>query len=187
MMDTVHVINLPKREDRLLSFCNQMRIIAAPFQIWSGIEGNLTPAQNINIAHKQVIKYAKENNLPRCIVSEDDCVFTHPDSYKYFLSQIPDSYDLFFGMLYAAEIKDNKVLNGFSGLTLYCVSERFYDYFLSTPDNVHLDRNLGMVCHEKEYYVCAPYICKQSGGYSDNMREHMNYRVYEEKMTFYNG
>lgn len=184
-MDIVHIINLPKRTDRLLSVVNQSRWQGFPIKIWNGIEDKLTQAENINMAHKQIVRWAKENKLPRIIIAEDDIVFTGQNGFNYFISKIPKSFDLFLSMVYSAEVVDNKILNGFSGLTMYVVHERFYDFFLSIPDHVHIDRWLGQSAHEKEYYVCHPYPCKQTGGYSDNLRKEMNYDVFEEKMIFY--
>lgn len=186
-MDIINVINLWKREDRLVSFCNQMRIQNAAFRIWNGVEGNLTPAQNINCAHKSIVRWAKENNLKRVVICEDDILFSHENSYKYFLSQVPPIFDLYFSMLYAAEVRENKIMNGFSGLTMYMVHNRFYDFFLSIPDTQHMDRALGAHSHEKEFYVCSPYIAKQAPGYSNNMMKHQNYDEFEKHMTFYTG
>lgn len=184
-MEIVHIINLITRQDRLISVVNQSRWQKFPVMVWTGIEGNLTQAQNINEAHKQIVRWAKEKKMPRVIIAEDDIMFTGPTGFKYFLSQIPESYDLFLSMIYAGEVVENKMLNGFSGLTMYVVHERFYDFFLSIPDNVHIDRWLGQFAFEKEYFVCHPYVCKQTGGYSDNLRKDMNYQLFEEKMTFY--
>jgi len=186
-MDVINVINIATRQDRILSVCNEMRIQQAPFRIWNGVTDKLTTAQNINAAHKQIVSWAKENNIERVVIAEDDILFSHHKSYQYFLSNIPGNYDLFMGMIYAGEIQDNKIVNGFSGLTLYCVNSRFYDKFLAIQNDLHLDRALGMTAHENEYYVCPKFICKQSGSYSDNMRKSMDYSQFEKNMIFFDG
>lgn len=184
-MEIVHCINLWKREDRLLSIAKQAKEQGFALLVWEGIETEKTPAQNINKAHKRIVQWAKDNKQKRVCICEDDCIFSSPNAFKYFISQIPESYDLFFTMLYSAQITDNRLMNGFSGLTCYMVHERFYDFFLSLPDHVHIDRWLGTFCHEKEYYVVEPYVAKQMGGFSDNLQRNMMYTVFEEKMVFY--
>lgn len=186
-MDVINVINLFHREERLISFCNQMRIQKTAFRIWNGIESFHTSAENVSAAHKQIIRWAKEKNMSRVCVFEDDAIFSHEKSYEYFLSQVPEVYDIFFCMLYNGEIKEGKVLNGFSGMTGYIVHEKAYDYFLSIPDTQHIDRGLGERCFEKEFYVCLPYIARQSGGYSSNLKMQMNYQEIEKNMTFFEG
>jgi hypothetical protein len=186
-MDIINTINLFSREDRLLGFCNEAKAQGFGFKLWEGVQGNLTPAQNINESHRRIIQDAKDNGYEKCFVCEDDCRFSSPSAWKYYLSQMPDSWDLYFSMLYSGEIKDNRIINGFSGMTLYCCHSRFYDFFLSMPPHVHCDRWLGMAAHEKEYYVCNPFVARQCGGMSNNMNQVMNYSVFEEQMDFYNG
>lgn len=186
-MDIINTINLPFREDRLFSFCNQMRIQKAAFRIWNGVEGNLQPARNILMAHKAIIQWAKDNNLERVVVAEDDIIFSHPDSYKYFIENVPEIYDIYFGMIYAGEIQENKIINGFSGMTLYVCNKNSYSFFLSIPDNLNIDRGLGQFCHEKEFMVCNPYVCFQSGGMSNRTFQNENYYEFEKNMVFYNG
>lgn len=184
MIDILNIINLPEREDRLASAVNQCRWQKVPFRIWDGITQHLRNSENISEAHKQIIRYAKEEGLPRCIIAEDDIIFTSENSWKYFLENIPNDYDIFLSMLYAGQIENNRVINGFSGMTLYCVHERFYDFFLSISNDLHIDRGLGMYAFEKKYMVCNPYVARQSGGFSNNMGKVMTYEVQEKSMTF---
>lgn len=186
-MDVINVINIATRQDRLLSVCNEMRIQQAPFRIWDGVTDKLTTAQNINSAHKQIVRWAKENDLNRVVIAEDDILFSHPESYQYFLSNMPGEFDLFMGMIYAGEIQEGKIVNGFSGMTIYCCHKDFYDFFLSMDDSLHIDRALGRFAFEMQYYVCNPFIAKQSGSYSDNMRKSMDYSEYEKNMVFFDG
>ena len=61
---------------------------------------------------------------------------------------------------------------------------RIYDFFLSMPEDRHLDRWLGQFAFEKEYFICKPFVTKQMGGYSDNMMKHQNYQVQESQFEF---
>lgn len=183
----INCINIYSREDRLLGFCNEAKVQGFGFKLWEGVQSHLTPAQNINESHRRIVQDAKDNNYEMCFIAEDDCRMSAPGAWKYYLSQMPKTFDLYFSMLYSAEIKENRIVNGFSGMTLYCVHNRFYDFYLSAPPNVHIDRWLGIFAHEKEYYVCSPYIARQCGGFSDNLKMNQNYYEYEKDMIFYNG
>lgn len=184
--DIVNIIHLPHREDRL----NNLKAEAKSqkdfnYQLWEGVIST-TPAKGINQSHCNIVRWAKENSLPYVIIAEDDLVFSCPDSWQYFLSKLPppNQYDLFLGMVYSADIEDGKITNGFSGLTMYSVPAHFFDFFLSIPDHVHLDRHLGMTAFEHRYLVCEPMVCLQTGGYTDNLKREMHYKPYLDDKEF---
>lgn len=184
MIDIVHTINLNKREDRLLSICKQAKQQGFALKIWDGVEGDI-PFKNINKAFKRVVQYAKDHNLPKIIIAEDDCVFHSFQSFDYFIKNIPEKFDLFLGMVYSAQVDDNhRILNGYSGNTLVCLHNSFYDFFLSAPNDVHMDRWCGQYAFEKLYYVCHPFVCKQLNGYSDNRRMNSTYDALLEGKEF---
>lgn len=188
-MPLVHCINLPHRTDRRISAEKQAAEQGFKINFWDGITISQTqPYTNISRAHKQIVRQAKATNMKSVIIMEDDCLFTHPNSFKYFISQIPANYDLFMGLIYAGHIENNRVLNGFSGgLTLYSIQNHFYDIFLSADENDHIDRWCGKIAHLQNYIVCHPYVVTQSGGYSDNLRRQMTYDNYLIGKEIYKG
>ena len=156
------------------------------YVIHPGIYNPDNPKKVIHEGHRKIVQLAKDNEQDFCIICEDDIKFTCANSWKYFLSQIPESFDLFFGLIYQGEIKDNRVLNGFSGgMTLYVVHSRFYDTFLSQPIDTHIDRQLGNLCYLYDFKVIPQYCVIQRGGYSIQRREINFYDVYLEKYTLY--
>jgi len=174
-MQIVHTINLNKREDRLLSISKQAKQQGFALKVWDGEEGDI-PYKNINKAFKKVVSYAKENNLGEIFIAEDDCVFSSYQSFEYFIKKKPENFDLYLGMVYSAQVDDcHRILNGYSGNTLVCIHKNFYDFFLSAPNDVHMDRWCGQHAFEKLYYVCHPFVCKQLNGYSDNRRANSIY------------
>lgn len=156
------------------------------FVLHPGIYNPDNPKKAIHEGHRDIVQLAKDNNWENVIIAEDDIKFTNPNSWQYFLSQIPEVYDLFFGLLYQGEIKDNRVVNGFNGcMTLYVVHNRFYDTFLSQPVDTHVDVQLGNVCFQHEFKIIPQYCVIQRGGYSLNRREIQFYDVYLENKTLY--
>lgn len=156
------------------------------YTIMPGFYDPVNTKEAIHKGHRMIVELAKKQGFENCIIAEDDIVFSSPNSYKYFLSCIPDSYDLFCGLFYAGELKDNRVMNGASGImTLYSIHNRFYDFFLSLNNNTHIDRELGLTAFEHEYYVVSPECVKQRGGYSHNLKRDMYYEPYLEGKTLY--
>lgn len=187
MMPLLHILHLERREDRLQQLLRQMEWNKVPYIIHEGIDDPNNVKQAITKSHKKIIQYAKDNQLDSICVAEDDIIFTNQFSYKYFIEQTPKDYDLWFGLVYHGDVnEERRVVNGMSGiLTLYRVHNRFYDHFLEQADNEHLDRGLGNYCHKFKFYVVPEYCCKQSGGYSDNLRQVMYYDVYLEGKKLY--
>lgn len=171
----VNAINLKKRPDRLASFIGQAWEQGFEYSIWEGIETPQFVFVGISNSHKQIIQDAKHKGLKMVTVAEDDVKFSAPGSWKYYIDNIPDSFDLYFGSVYKARIENGRITHGFSGLTLYTVHERFYDVFLSMKEMNHLDRELGRFAYKYEYRVCEPMVAFQSDGYSDNRKQFESY------------
>lgn len=209
MQDIIHILNLGPdqearslnpsfpsdaikrgREERVLSIVKQSKEQGFAVRFHEGeidranfIDGRV----GINRSFKRIVKWAKQNNLPRVIMGEDDLLFSAPGAWQYYLENLPDDYDLWMGVIYAGEIREGRVMNGFSGgMTLITVHERFYDFFLGIDPQNHIDRALGNFCFEKKYLACAPFVCRQmSKGFSDNLNKPVCHDAYLEGMKFF--
>lgn len=149
------------------------------FKIIDGFYDLKNTKEAIHRGHNRIVEMAKNKKLPYCVIAEDDIVFSAPGAYKYFLSQIPKSYDVFCGLVYAGQVEDNRIMNSASGImSLYVVHSRFYDFFLSLDTNTHIDREIGSSAHKHEYYVVNPYVVTQRGGFSINLGREMFYTDY---------
>lgn len=157
------------------------------YSIIGGFYDPFNTKQAIHQGHRGIVQSAKDKGLPNCIIAEDDIVFTSAGAWKYFLSQIPEDYDLFMGLVYSGEINlEYRVINGFSaGCSLYVINARFYDFFLSLDTNTHIDRELGSYCYQYKFFVVNPQVVVQRGGFSYNLKRSMQYTVYMEGKDFY--
>lgn len=174
----INVISLKRRPDRRLSLVNHLEAMRCTYRFWDGHDDrSLLGFVNISNSHKKVVSEAKNKKWDRVLIAEDDLRFSHPDSLKIFESQMPQDFDMFFGMIYTGNIQDGRITYGFSGLQFYCVSKKFYDTFLSAPSNKHLDIWLGERCNDYDFYCCDPFICYGESGYSDNFKRQW---VFEE-------
>ena len=121
---------------------------------------------SINAAHRQIVEYAKVAEFPDVLIAEDDFVGTHDDSFKYFLSKRPKDYDLYHSMIYLGDIDENNKVKKFTGMTMYLVSEKYYDKFLSVDPNEHIDHALSTI--GGDFHVCNPFAFVQRNGFSAN-------------------
>lgn len=186
MPPILNAISLPHRTDRLQSFLEQMNRQNIAFKMWEGNTDTDNPIININKAHKKIIRDAKEKNLPRVHVCEDDVLFSCDGAWKYYLSKIPSSFDFYCGVIYYGKWNDDgRIIKARSGiLTLYTIHSKFYDDFLSIDNSVNLDWGLGELVKTKELYACLPFVVKQISGYSDHFKKVQDYSDYEAGKNF---
>lgn len=172
----INVINLHFRENRRYSLAQHLEEMGCLYRFWPGVYEKQMPFKNVADAHKNIIRNAKEKKYPCVLIAEDDLRFSSPNSLNYFIQNIPDSYDLFLGMIYTGIIQDGRITSGFSGLQFYSISSRFYDTFLSIPEQKHCDMWLGENCHKYEFFVSDPFICYGQSGYSDNFKKQWTFK-----------
>lgn len=185
MIDYINVISLPKRTDRLRKFEIQATEQGFDYKVWDGIIDLACVFRGISAAHRRIIMYAKTKGLKRCFVAEDDCRFTALGAWDYFISQMPESADIYFASFYEGKVDgDNRLIKGnshnelLSGMTLYVVYERFYDVFLNINPLSHIDKSIGILADKYEFYVCNPFVAIQENGFSDNKKKECNYDKY---------
>ena len=169
----INFIHLPQRKDRLNSLKKEVQEQnISEYRLWNGIIDLEITARGISKAHKQIVLYAKDNNMPQILIAEDDVHFTEKGAFDFFLENKPSDYDLYLGGVYFGKLMSNNTVEDFSGLTCYAVHARFYDKFLSIPENIHLDRALKGF---GKYVVCNPFAVIQHNGFSDNTNTFTNY------------
>lgn len=177
------------REQRALSIIRQSKEQYFPIRFWEGqicrgsfIDGRI----GISRAFKKIVRWAKEKQLGRVIIGEDDILFSAPGAWGYYLANIPPSYDIFLGSIYAGDISGNRVVKGYSGHSLIAIHNRSYDFILSADENIHLDRWCGRFCSEKEFIACLPFVVYQiKEGYSDNHNRVVSHEGYLKGVKFF--
>jgi hypothetical protein len=167
---TLHIISLPERLPQLMQELQSQSI--TDYRLWDGIRNEQNPRTGISQSHKQIVRWAKENNLPKIAIAEDDIKFTSKGSYEYFLKNEPEDYDLYLGCVYYGNIKTDNTVDKFSGLILYIINSKYYDKFLATPESQNLD--LAQKGKGK-FIVSNPFACVQYNGYSYNKKKDVDY------------
>lgn len=167
----VNCLHLSHREDREVLAIQQAKEQGYYLKFWEGIENPHNRKMGICQGHKAIIRDAKENGYKFTVVIEDDAKFFAMGAWDYFLKTMPDSFDLYMSMIYVGEIKNNRVCSVFSGMTLYIISERFYDFFLNgIQDDCHIDREISKYWEQFEFIVCDKFVVEQIAGKSDNTK-----------------
>lgn len=160
----VHILHDNQRSERLEPLLKELaeQGITNYEIIQPEIDVKKFPFENINHAHKSIVKMAKEKGLKEVAIMEDDVMFTCPTAWKYFLDNKPDDYSVYVSATYIMPPSHN-LLTGFQ---CYLVHESFYDLYLSVPDKAHIDN---AICDLKSNHkICYPFIALQRPGYSAN-------------------
>lgn len=194
----LHIIHLPKiyfqqgsvqyNESirRKESFEKEMKEQGITYVVHDAILNEAAPFTGCIQSHKAIVREAKHKGFKRVAIAEDDLKFFAPGAWDYFLKNIPESFDLYLGMSYSLNnFKDGLIRGQFDSLTLYIISERFYDEFLALPEDNHADRELSRICDKKEFRIVSPYVCEQLPGYSYLAKRERTYaHRLENKILF---
>lgn len=184
----VNFINLEARSLRREQFYNEASIQGFETIRFEGEVFPHDPKQGICRSHKRIVQFAKDNRWKQVLVCEDDVRWFGEGAFDYFISHIPEGFDLYLAMVYVGELdKMNRIKGVFSGMSAYVVHERFYDFFLSIPDSAHIDRELGLYSEHFRYIVCNEFCCEQDGSKSDNNKMSCDYRPFLEGRKLYNN
>ncbi len=147
------------------------------YHFWNAIVHKNSVVESINASHKMIVQWAKDKGKSHVVIAEQDLHFTDKGAWQYFLDSMPDDFDVYIGGNY---LIDNRCVyepplvkvNEWVGNHLIIVSEKYYDRFLSVPDNLHIDT---AQCGLGDFYVCFPMPALQRPGWSSNNKAICDY------------
>ena len=154
------------------------------YKLWDGVR-KPSIKESINLAHKQIIEYAFENDLPEVCIAEDDFVGTHENSWRFFLNQKPSMFDIYLSSVFLGDIDWQGRVDKFTGLTLYIVSKKYYARFLSVPNDEHIDHALSN--EGGDFVVCDPFTFIQKDGISGNTGKNETYGEFFKFRNLFGG
>lgn len=150
-------------------------------RFWYGERPQFRIENAISRSHKLVIRHHQHEfpNTP-CWVIEDDTHFLGPESVKYYLDHIPDSFDLYLGMISGGNIDENNETQDFSCLGCYIIHPRFMNKFLLLSEQKDLDRELtdrteGKLTPKGKFVVCDKFVAVSHNVYSLHFNEVKDY------------
>lgn len=174
-MITANVIHKPDRKDRYDLITKEAQKQGFEIRWWDAIV-EFPPKTGICKAHKQIIRWAKEQNLPYVLVLEDDCAFTDKGAMDRFVSTIPEDYDIYLGGVCIKEdIPADRVLHRFCCMHCYIVHNKFYDTFLGIRENTDIETALIGI---GKYIVHYPFLAVQHSTFSDNTHKNWVFDRY---------
>lgn len=153
----------------------------AKYKFWDCVVDKDSVVASINRSHKNIVARAKGQGHKKCVIAEQDLEFTCPTAWQYFLKNEPKEYDLYLWGSYILPLTNHRVC----GFQLYIISEKFYDTFLSIPENVHIDTYMDEL--KGDYKFCYPFPALQRVGFSANNRAVVDYNKILEPKDIYNG
>lgn len=205
----VFCINLARRQDRRAQATQEFEKwgIADQVEWYSAVDGQqLTElpkgllisngALGLIMTLVQIVKYAKENNLPNVLVLEDDVYFretiTKLDAY---MAEVPDNWGLLYlgGHHIQRPLKlTNKIARGVQIFTThsFAINASIYDIILTDLSNfenvsIQLDLYFAELQNRVPTYCFIPSMTGQTASYSDiesrytdytdNMDENLNF------------
>lgn len=174
----------PHRQERYANLLNElMKEGITDYLIWPGVIKQ-EPKHGISQAFKNVVAWAKSCGDKMIAIAEDDiCFYGNGGAWEYFLKNIPDDFDIYTGSYYSGDHNEQLVVKGFRGMTLTIIHERFYDRFLSIPENCHIDGGCaisGAVIKVSPLFVAYQMISysEQRKRMADDSRKHKNKLKY---------
>jgi len=146
-----------------------------------------TVVSSINVSQKSIIQKAKDEGLERVIIMEQDIWFPSKDGWEYFVKNEPKEYDIYLGGNY---LPDNRIeykvpltkINSYVGHHCIMVHNRYYDRFLETPEDKHIDTAQE---GRGEFYLCYPMPALQRAGFSSNNMAQVDYNKILEPIHIY--
>lgn len=174
----LNIIHNPERTDRFNLLQKEIQEQELQVRMWPAIIHPLIPFAGISKAHKNIVSYAFQNDIPEICIGEDDLHFFAPGAWKYFVDNKPADFDLYLGGVFYGHIGEDSLVTDWCGMTLYIIKRRFYDTFLRLNEYNNLDRELA---NKGRYVVCNPFVVTQHGGYSDNKKRIQE--SYDEYLT----
>jgi len=177
-LQIIHDIRRPERLVRLMEELAMQGIDNAIIR--EGTINGPTVEASITKSHKDIIRWAKESGLKEVAVAEDDLMFADQNSWKYFLDNKPESFDLYlagaYGMNILRETDSLLWVKSFQGLHCYICTEKYYDTFLGLSDTGHIDVEQE---GKGQFAVCRPMVGFQRPGFSATARKEVNYNGYD--------
>jgi hypothetical protein len=91
MNRSLNIIHLHHRNDRLALLTSELVAQGLRACIWPGILNPGDLKKGISRAHKQVVAWAKQEQLPSVVITEDDIRFTEAGAYDHFIKARTDT------------------------------------------------------------------------------------------------
>jgi hypothetical protein len=157
-----------KRFDELKLFLEDFHV---PYKIFPPVFDKSNYI-GIRKAHQNVVKWAKENNLRRVIIAEDDMMFSYRVRWENvinIINSLPKDFDIFLGGTHRLRVTERVTENlfrtdYFSTTHFYVLNNKFYDEFINNENPMSVD--IWMSELGKNSYIHFPFLAFQRPSFS---------------------
>lgn len=174
----IHIIHDSRRQERYEPLIETLRLNdVKDYEIFPCIIKDPVVSA-INASHKMIVSMAKEQGLKEVCIAEDDLMFPCNGAWEYFLKYKPTAFHIYAACNYLntplTPYSTNHVKEIF-GFHLYIVHYSYYDIFLATRDESHID--MAQKGDKYQLCVCYPYAALQRPGFSWNNMKYADYNT----------
>lgn len=189
--DGIFVLNLDKRQDRLLQITEDFEKYEIPFERVPAIEHS-NGAEGLKLTMIKLFNDCLENGYKDIIVFEDDCLFVVPevtvhDTMNKVVDQLPERYIMIFmGCQPTGGFSHFVSPNILSGQKLFSTqgviySERGMKEILASQLEGPIDNHyVAKIEPIGGSYCVYPLLASQREGYSDIYKNQINWRPFIE-------
>lgn len=186
----IYLLNLQKREDRLLDSAKLLDEYSIPYEVFCAIEDKSQGARGLRDSVLLIFKEAVEMNYDQIFIFEDDIMFVEPPEILHYtmneaVKQLPENYHLLYGggqptSGYAYSYSNN-LLPAINYFATHAVgySNQAMKEILSMGMDFPIDNWL-----VKEFQIFGrcfavnPILCSQRPGFSDIGQSEINWDVF---------
>ena len=195
-VDCICVIHIAERVDRyevLLKEFETQDIDISKVKFMPGVICK-NPATGISKAHKECVRFARDSKMSSITILEDDVKFTHPSSWKRYITlaeELPKDWDMYLAGAYGTfgiqPVGESLIsVDDTAGLHCYTVNAKFFNKFLDAPETGHLDRWLTKN-GKAQTYIAHPFLALQHSGFSDQQKRNVNFEPLEMNFKIWKG
>lgn len=180
--DTVKLLNLDKRRDRLEAFTNHALSINLQFERFKALP-HIGPHQSFNFSFLAILAEFWHSGKETLLFIEDDCQFQNLDKLPAAINQLPANWDMLYlgANLLDHEGYSKNLVRVKKAWATHAVAFRreVVWHILTNYHNVSaqmFDNWLGEEIHPKfNCFMCKPVMAVQRPGYSDIWQKEVDY------------
>lgn len=182
----IHNYSDEGRTETLLKELERCRIKEAT--LWNAVMES--PAHvGIIRSHKNIVRWARDNNMPEVVIAENDFYFPSKKGYEYFMSWTPQYFDMYLAGIYVGrdKLKESRKVIRFSGLHFYIIRKQFYETFLGLDETYSLDNQLSVLAQLglATIYSVYPMACIQHENLSSTSGCVFKHKFFFDKDNVY--
>lgn len=193
--DSIQVINLPTRSDRLMECRQEFKRVGLKKYTVVSPEFNPKPEMSLLLTNLKILLQARCEKVERLLILEDDVQFTQT-AKSDLLTVINEIHYNDWKMIYLGATVKHCLMKayphllrlnfGFSNhaIAYHCsvfdaaitVLEAYAKQYIKPIDRVYLE----FIQPTMEVYLCNPMVAIHRGSYSDIEHNHVNYPMQKE-------